>query len=53
MLCNQVHPVIQTLFPNNSAVYQDDDSESVLSWSEEREGEYFPWLASTITSEYH
>jgi hypothetical protein len=25
-LGNQVHPMIQTLFPNNDAVFQDDDA---------------------------
>jgi hypothetical protein len=25
MLDNQVHPMIQTLFPNNDAVFQDDN----------------------------
>jgi hypothetical protein len=44
--------MIQTLFPNNNAVYQDDNAGTVLSWFEEHEGEYFPWLASTITFEY-
>jgi hypothetical protein len=44
--------VIQTLFPNNDAVYQDDNAPihtagTVQSWSEENEGElqHFPWLA--------
>jgi len=26
ILGNQVHPVVQMLFPNNSAVFQDDSS---------------------------
>jgi hypothetical protein len=34
-LGNQVHPKIQTLFPNNDAVFQDDNS----GWVEEHEGE--------------
>jgi hypothetical protein len=42
-LSNQVHPMIQTLFPNNDAGYQDDSSPihtagTVQSWSEEHEG---------------
>jgi hypothetical protein len=35
-LGNQVHPMIQMLFPNNDAVYQDDN---VQSWFGEHEGE--------------
>jgi hypothetical protein len=39
-LGNQVHPMIQTLFPNNDAVFQDDNSSihtagTVQSWFEE------------------
>jgi hypothetical protein len=40
---NQVHPMIQTLFPNNNAGLQDDNASidtaaTVQSWFEEREG---------------
>jgi hypothetical protein len=43
-LRNQVHPMIQTLFPNNDAVFQDDSAPIhttafVLSWFEEHESE--------------
>jgi hypothetical protein len=43
-LGNQVHPMIQTLFLNNGAVFQDDSAPShtagnVQSWFEEHEGE--------------
>jgi hypothetical protein len=43
-LGNQVQPVIQTLFPNNDAVFQDDNAPiqtdgTVQSWFEVREGE--------------
>jgi hypothetical protein len=43
-LGNQVHPIIQTLFPNNDAVLQHDSTPShttgtVQSWFEENEGE--------------
>jgi hypothetical protein len=48
-LGNQVHPMIQTLFPNNDAVFQDDSAlihttGTVRSWFEEheREHEYLP-----------
>jgi hypothetical protein len=51
-LGNQVHPVIQMLFTNNDAVFQDDNvpihtAETVLSWFEEHEGElqHLPWPA--------
>jgi hypothetical protein len=38
----QVHPMIQTLFPNNGAVFQDDNAplhtaETVQSWFEKHE----------------
>jgi hypothetical protein len=41
---NQVHPMIQTLFPNNDAVFQDDSAPfhtvgTVQSWFEQYEGE--------------
>jgi hypothetical protein len=43
-LGNQVHSIIQTLFPNNDAVFQEDNAYintagTVQSWFEEREGE--------------
>jgi hypothetical protein len=49
-----VHPVIQTLFPKENALFQDDNApiytaRTVLSWFEEHEGElkYFPWPAQS------
>jgi hypothetical protein len=33
MLCNQVHPMIQTLFPNNDAVLQDNNAPQSRSWN--------------------
>jgi hypothetical protein len=43
MLGNQVHPIIQTLFPNNDAVFQDNTpihtAGTVHSWFEEYEDE--------------
>jgi hypothetical protein len=54
-LSNQVHSMIQTLFPNNDEVFQDDNAPihtagTVQSWFEEHEGElqHLP-LANTIT----
>jgi hypothetical protein len=51
-LGNQVHPMIRMLFPNNNAVFQDDNvhihtAGTVRSWFEEHEGElqHLPWLA--------
>jgi hypothetical protein len=43
-LDDQVYPMIQTLFPNNNAVFQDDNApihtrRTVQSWFEEHEGE--------------
>jgi hypothetical protein len=43
-LDNRVHPMIQTLFPNSVAVFQDDNAlihtaGLVQSWIEEHEGE--------------
>jgi hypothetical protein len=53
-LGNLVHPVIQTLFPNNGAVFPDDNvpihtAVSVQSWFEEQEGElqHLPWPAQS------
>jgi hypothetical protein len=42
-LGNQVHPMMQTLFPNNDAVFKDDSAPihtagTVRSWFEERKG---------------
>jgi hypothetical protein len=49
-LGNQVHPMIQTLFPKNGAVFQDDNSPihtagTVQSWFEKNEVElqHLPW----------
>jgi hypothetical protein len=51
-LGNQVHPMIQTVFPNNDAVFQDDNAPiqtavTLPSWFEEYEGElrHLPWPA--------
>jgi hypothetical protein len=51
-LGNLVHPTIQTLFPNNDAVFQDDSTPihtagTVQSLFEEHEGElqHCPWPA--------
>jgi hypothetical protein len=53
-LGNQVNPMIQTLFANNGAVFQDDSAPSytggtVQSWFEEHEGElqHLPWPAQS------
>jgi hypothetical protein len=53
-LGNQLHPIIQTLFPNNSVVFQDDNAPihtagTVMSWFEEHEGElqHLPWPAQS------
>jgi hypothetical protein len=53
-LGNQVHPIIQKLYPNNDAVSQDDNvhvhtAGTVLSWFEEHEGELqnLPWPAQS------
>jgi hypothetical protein len=46
-----VHPKIQTLFPNNDAVFQDDinTAGTVQSWFEEHEGElqHLPWATKS------
>ncbi len=54
ILCSLVHPVVQVLFPNNDAVFQDDDSpihtaRSVQSWFVENEDAllHHLWLAQT------
>jgi hypothetical protein len=53
-LGNQVDPMIQTLFPNNGAVFQDDSAPirtagTVRSWFEEHEDElqHLPWAAQS------
>jgi hypothetical protein len=43
-LDNQVHPMIQSLFPNNDALFQNDSASihtawTVQSWFEEHESE--------------
>jgi hypothetical protein len=49
-----MHSMMQTLFPNNGAVYQDDNApihtaRTVQSWFEEHEGElqHLPWPAQS------
>jgi hypothetical protein len=44
-LSNQVHPMIQTLFPNNNAIFQEDNTRfrivgTIQLWFEEHEGEH-------------
>jgi hypothetical protein len=58
-MSNQVHPMIQTLFAKNDAVFHDDNgpihaAATVQSFFEEYEGElqHLP-LASTITTFEH
>jgi hypothetical protein len=53
-LGNQVHPTIQTLFPNNDAVFQDDSAPihtagTVHTWFEKYESElqHLPWTAKS------
>jgi hypothetical protein len=52
-LGNQVQPMIQTIFPNNDAVFQDDNASihtagTVQSWFEEHEGElHLTWPAQS------
>jgi hypothetical protein len=53
-LGNQVHPMIQTLFPNSDADFQDDNApihtaEIVEPRFEEHEGElqHLPWTAKS------
>jgi hypothetical protein len=53
-LGNQVNPMIQQLFPNNNAVFQDDNipihtAETAQSWFEEHEDElqHHPWPAQS------
>ena len=54
ILGSQVHPVVQVLFPNNNAIFQDDDSpintaRSVQSCFEEHEDalHHHLWLAQS------
>jgi hypothetical protein len=54
MLGNQVHPVVQMLFPNNDAVFQDDSlpihtARSVKPWFEEHEMHFDPGQHSRQT----
>jgi hypothetical protein len=49
---NQVHPMIQMLFPNKNAVFQDDSAPihragTAQPWFEKQEGElqHLPWPA--------
>jgi hypothetical protein len=53
-LGNQVQPIVQTLFPNNNAVFQDDNAPihtagTVQLRFEEHEGElqHLPWAAQS------
>ena len=49
ILGSQVHPVVQVLFPNNDAIFQDDlpihTARSVQSWFEQHEDalQHLPW----------
>jgi hypothetical protein len=51
-LGNQVHPMIQTLFPSNDAVFEDDSAPlhttgTVELRFEEHEGEHLFWPAQS------
>jgi hypothetical protein len=48
-LGNQVHPMIQTLFPNNDAAFQYDNA-PFQTWFEEHEGElqHLPWPVKSL-----
>jgi hypothetical protein len=48
-LGNQVHRLIQTSFPNNDSVFQEDNAGTVQAWFEEHEGElrHLPWPAQS------
>jgi hypothetical protein len=58
-LGNQVHPMIETLFPNSDAVLQDNapihTSGTVQSSFEEHESElqHLPWPAQSPDFEHH
>jgi len=54
ILCSRVHPMVQVLFPNNNAIFQDGDSpintaRSVQSCFEEHEDalQHHLWLAQS------
>ena len=54
ILGNQVHPVVQIQFPNNDAIFQDDNlpictARSVQSWFEEHEDalQHLSWPAQS------
>jgi hypothetical protein len=54
ILGNQVHPVVQMLYPDNDAVFQDDNlpihtARSYQSWFEELEVtlQHLPWPAQS------
>ena len=54
ILGNQVHPVVQMLFPNNDAIFQDCSSPehtagNVQSWLQEHEDalQHLPWPAQS------
>jgi len=55
ILGSQLHPVVQVLFPNNDAIFQDDlpihTTRSVQSWFEEHEDslQHHLWLAQSPT----
>jgi len=56
ILGSQLHRMVQVLFPNNDAVFQDDDlpihpARSVQSWFEENEDahQHLLWLAQSPT----
>jgi hypothetical protein len=55
---NQVDSMIQTLFPKNDAVFQDDNApihtaETVQAWFEEHEGELQHLLWPTQSSDFN
>ena len=55
ILGSQVHPVVQVLFPNNDAIFQDDlpihTARSVQAWFEQHEDalQHLLWLAQLPT----
>jgi hypothetical protein len=56
---NPVHPMVQILFPNNDAIFQDDNSHthcarSAQSWFDEHEDalQHLPWPAQ-LPDKYH
>jgi len=56
---SQVHSVVHMLFPNNDAIFQDDNSpihttRSVQSWFDEHEDVlHLPWPAQSPYLKYH